>query len=292
MSFSTGSLYTYPLATAFALAQQAGLRDVELVLGPESLWRGAVATGRLAAAYGLTIRSVHPPVLPLPGWTDPATVLQRLLAYAGALSPQPLVVLHAPRLRRIAETAMGRRFLEALAAWRAGPSASRVPIALETPGLFSAADRALELFGVAALAAFAAREGLATTLDTAHVGSLPCNPLDAYALLRDGLANIHLSDLRPVPALLDISLLQSYIKHHQLPGDGILPLAALLRALRRDGYAGLLTLELSPLALGFWSRARVRQQLARTVVWVGETSEVGTLADAPEMGPVTVQAAD
>lgn len=292
MSFSTGSLYTYPLATTFALAQQVGLRDVELVLGPESLWRGAAATGRLAAAYGLAIRSVHPPVLPLPGWTDPATVLQRLLGYAVELFPTPLVVLHAPRLRRIAETAMGRRFLEALAAWRAGPSASRVPIALETPGLFSAADRALELFDVAALAAFAAREGLATTLDTAHVGSLPCNPLDAYALLRDGLANIHLSDLRPVPGFLDISVLQSYIKHHQLPGEGVLPLAALLQALRRDGYAGLLTLELSPLALGFWSRAHVRRRLGRAVVWMEETSEVGASADALEMAQAAVRAAD
>ncbi len=187
---------------------------------------------------------------------------------------------------------MGRRFLAALAQWRRGPSASRVPIALETPGLFCAADRELELFDIAALADFAARESLATTLDTAHVGSMPCSPLDAYALLREGLANIHLSDLRPVPAFLDLSVLQSYIKHHQLPGEGILPLAALVQMLRRNGYAGLLTLELSPLALGFWSRACVRRQLARAVAWVEETAEMVVPADVPEMARVAVRAAD
>jgi sugar phosphate isomerase/epimerase len=267
LSFSTGSVYVYPLTAAFALAQQAGLAAVELVLGAESLRLGARQTESLAARYGLTIRSLHPPIAPLPGWPNSSTAaIQRLLAYATQMSAPPLLVLHTPHARNLQSEPGGIRYLETLAAWR--KEFSQVPIALETPGLFGEKSRRFALFQIAALTAFAEQQGALLTLDTAHVGSMPHDLLDAYRQMRERLANIHFSDLRALPRLLDHSWTQSYIKHHQLPGHGRLPLTELVRALHRDHYQGMLTFELSPLALRIWSPRQALQRLVQCVAFV------------------------
>ncbi len=271
LSFSTGAIYPYPLSAAFALAKEAGFSGVELVLGPEAIWRGPANTQRLAARYGLMIYSVHAPIMPLPGWMDMATSIGRLVEYAAAMNHPPLVVLHTPRVQNMQQETAGLRYLEALATWRS--CQAPVQIALETPGLFRAEDRQSALFDVKALRAFADREGLLLTLDTAHVGSMPYDLSDAYETLRERLVNVHLSDLRHVPRLLDMAALHSYIKHHQLPGQGWLPLERLVRTLLEDDYEGLLTLELSPVAVGIWSPRRVRENLWACVSFVRQLAE-------------------
>ena len=54
---------------------------------------------------------------------------------------------------------------------------------------------------------------------------------------------------------------------HQLPGDGILPLRAFLRVLCRRGYAGLVTLDLHPRALGAWWPPAARHNLAAALAF-------------------------
>lgn len=272
LSFSTGSTYVYPLAATFSLAQQAGLAAVELVIGIEALRLGAARTEGLAARYGLTIRSLHPPVALLPGWPNNSmAAIRKLLGYAAAMSTPPLLVLHTPRARDLERDPRGIRYLEALASWRRDYGS--ISVALETPGLFGAESRHFALFEIPALTAFAEQQGTWLTLDTAHVGSMPHDLLDAYRQMRGRLANIHLSDLRTLPRLFDRTWTQSYIKHHQLPGRGALPLEALVRALCSDRYAGLLTFELSPLALQIWSPRRALRHLKECIAFVRRVEE-------------------
>ena len=268
LSFSTGATYPYPLAASFALAKEAGFSGVELVLGPEAIWRGPISTQRLAARYGLTIYSLHAPILPLPGWADLAAGIGRLVKYAAAMNCPPLVVLHTPKVRDMQQEDLGIRYREALAAWRERFAQAPAPIAIETAGLFRPENRAYALFDIQALRAFADQEGLLLTLDTAHVGSMSYDLLAAYEVLRERLVNVHFSDLRHVPRFLDLPALHSYIKHHQLPGRGWLPLERLVRRLLEDGYAGLVTVELSPVALGIWSPQRVRRNLRECVSFI------------------------
>lgn len=248
---------------------------VELVIGPEALWRGPLGTQRLAARYGLAIGSIHGPILPLPGWGDGPTNVPRLVDYASAMEPIPLVVLHVPRARDMDRDAAALRYRAALAEWRERLDERPVPIALETPGLFHPEERQFTLFDLDALASFAESEGIQVVLDTVHVGSLSYDLMEAYRRLRPLLANVHLSDMRHLPRILDIAALHSYIKHHQLPGSGWLPLCRFVRALTQDGYHGLLTLELSPVAVRAWSFRRARGALQACISFVSRNGQEG-----------------
>jgi sugar phosphate isomerase/epimerase len=95
LSLSTGSLYVYPLRGIFHLAKEAGFDGVELVVGPEVVWRGGEEVRRLADRYGLRIFSLHPPLFPMPGWRGYQTATPKLVALAKRLR-SPLVVLHPP----------------------------------------------------------------------------------------------------------------------------------------------------------------------------------------------------
>lgn len=254
---------------SLALAHAAGFDGIELVLGPEALWRGATSVQRLAAKYGLRIYSVHAPILRMPGWSELSAGIGRLAAYAAAMDGEPpLVVLHVPKARQVYRELAGRRWLETLRLNRDRFASRGVQIAIETPGLFHASEREFELFHVEAICAFAEREGLPIVLDTSHIGSIPYDLLEAYQLTRSRLVNVHLSDLSPVPRWLDFAQLHSYLKHHQLPGRGRLPLQQFVRLLVKDSYSGLLTMELSPVALHLWSPRCVERLLRESIAFV------------------------
>lgn len=89
------------------------------------------------------------------------------------------------------------------------------------------------------------------TLDTTHFGTWGADILAMYETLRVKLVNVHLSNYNG--------------KEHRLPWDGQLPLAELLRRLRRDGYAGNITVELHPEALGAGDDAAVLANLRKIV---------------------------
>jgi sugar phosphate isomerase/epimerase len=67
--------------------------------------------------------------------------------------------------------------------------------------------------------------------------------------------------------------MHSYFKHHQIPGDGDLSLLELLRRLKADFYEGLLTLEISPVALQAWRPRRAKENLSRCLDFVKEALE-------------------
>jgi sugar phosphate isomerase/epimerase len=94
------------------------------------------------------------------------------------------------------------------------------------------------------------------TLDTTHIGTWGFDLLQVYERLKERIVHVHLSNYNG--------------QEHRLPEDGHLPLAELLRRLRRDGYEGAVSLEVGPEALEAEDEAQVRTHLRRAVAFFRE----------------------
>jgi sugar phosphate isomerase/epimerase len=266
LSLSTGCIYIYPLRNIFSIARESGFVGVELVVGPEVELRGGRYVRRLAESYGLTIFSLHPPILPFPGWSDYRTVVPRLIDLA-LEAGAGYMVLHPPDARSLTD-GRGRRYLEALREGLQRTEGTDLHIALENRAFFRSRDRDYVLSDLRELRAFADELDLPLVLDTSHAATSSYSLAEAYQLLADRLVNVHLSDMRSPPWPLSIHFLHTYLKHHQIPGDGQLPLVDFLSRLAADGYCGPITLEISPVALRIWWPPSVKSQLARCVAYV------------------------
>ena len=265
VSISTGSLYLCPLKWALDAVADAGFDGVELAVGVEAVMRGPEAVRGLAEARDLRVFSVHPPLLSLPGWNSFADTA-KMVDFSARVGAS-IVVQHTPN-------SLGLDGSEGVA-WRRAMDEARqhgeqrgVTLTLENRAVFWNQQRRYALADPESLYRFAEEHDFPLTLDTAHAASWPWDILDLYELFRDRLVNLHLSDFRALPAWLDRPALHTYIKHHQLLGSGDLPLPELLSRVRADGYAGLVTLELSPLALQAWWPARLRRNLTASVSFV------------------------
>ncbi|MDI7275977.1 MAG: TIM barrel protein [Anaerolineae bacterium] len=261
--FSTGALYLHPLRTAFEVARAAGCDGIELDACLETMVCGPGVAARLSAETGLPVGAVHPPLFRLPGWRDERTVVPRVVDLGLALGAST-IVFHPPRVRSLDHPRV-EQFVSLLDEARRRLEGTGSQVALENPPVFSAADHVYPLWHIPALARLAERCRLPIALDTAHAGASPYPLMEAYAITRERLAHIHLSDLRAPPRWLDHRWLHSYVKHHQLVGAGELPLQQFLAALAQDGFRGDVTLELSPLSLGIWNLEHTRRRLAEAV---------------------------
>jgi len=270
LSFSTGTLYHFSLRRTFCLAREVGFQGVELVLGPEVALRGASYVRKLSREYELPVLSVHPPMMPQTGKSKAARIIPRLVALAEEVDCS-LVVLHTPKAVTT-EQARWTDFVEALLRAREG-AGGKVRISLENPGLFWESDARYILHDIRRLRAFADRHDLPLTFDTAHAGSSAYELLEAWALVGDRVVNVHFSDLMHRRIFPDWPPLYTLFRHHQAPGEGVLPLKEFVRALVAAGYSGILTLEVSPTAIGAWSPSRAREGLVRAVRFVRELEE-------------------
>jgi len=253
-----------PLRTTFSLAREAGFEGVELVVGPEVALRGAGYVRRLVRDY-LPVLSVHPPILPYPGRNRPAAMLPYLLMLAEQVDCG-LVVLHTPKVAHLEERGWSE-FVSALqrCLQQANPG---VRISLENSGYFRPSDARYILHDLRELRAFADRLDLPLTFDTAHAGTSPYELGEAYALVQDRVVNIHFSDLTHRRIFPDWPPLYTVLRHHQKPGDGVLPLADFMRVVLGSGYSGTFTVEVSPTALRAWRPSQVCEALIALVVCV------------------------
>ena len=266
LSLATASLYLYPLRWIFAIAKAVGFEGLELALGPEVTRRGGRYVKALIEEYDLPVLSLHPPMALLPGRGDCSTYLPQMIELALEIGC-PLVILHTPQSRSF-DHGRGRAYLKALKEGQRQADGSDVQIGLENRGFFFKRDDGHLLSDSLELRRFADEHDLPLILDTAHAGSSDRSLMETYEIMKGRLANIHFSDLRPLPRPLDWPYLHTYIKHHQIPGRGHLPLAELLARLREDGYCGPLTLEISPVALAAWWPWKARSNLARCLNFV------------------------
>jgi sugar phosphate isomerase/epimerase len=272
LSLSTGCIYIYPLRSIFSIARESGFAGVELVVSPEVEWRGGRYFRRLAESYGLTIFSLHPPILPFPGWADYRTAIPRLIDLALEAGAR-YVVLHPPNAHSLADE-RGRSYVEALREGLRRTEGTGLRIAIENRAFFRPQDQYYVLSDMRELRAFADELDLPMVLDTSHAATTSYSLAEAYQLLADRLVNVHLSDMRSPPWPFRTPYLHTYLKHHQIPGDGQLPLADLLGRLAADSYRGPITFEISPVALRIWWPPSIKRQLARCVTYVRRTFRV------------------
>ncbi len=260
LSLSTGTLYHLPLRLTFGLAHETEFDGVELVLGPEAVLRGSAYVQQLSRHYQLPVLSVHPPIVPHPGMNSPRRTLPGLVCLAEQLDCR-LVVLHTPKVTTT-ENPHWIEFVQALQQVRSNP---RVQVSLETGAFFRSSDARYLLHDARRLSAFAERYDLPVTFDTAHVGTMGRDLLQCFQLFNGRVANVHFSDLVQQRIFPNWRPLYTFLRHHQVPGDGVLPLAEFMRMLVNTGYSGILTLEISPTAIQAWNLARVRDGLANAV---------------------------
>lgn len=265
VSTSTGSLYLFPLKWALDVVAGAGFDGIELAVSVEAVARGPEAVRGLAEVRDLRVLSVHPPLLSLPGWNSFADTA-KMVDFAARVGAS-VVVQHTPNSRSL-DGSEGMAWQRAMEEARRRGEERGVTLALENRAVFRNEQRSCALADPESLHRFAQEHDFPLTLDTSHAASWSWDSLDVYELFRDRLVNLHLSDFKALPAWLDRPALHTYIKHHQLLGSGDLPLLELLSRVQTDGYTGLVTLELSPLALQAWWPARLRRNLAASVSFV------------------------
>jgi sugar phosphate isomerase/epimerase len=273
VSLSTGSLYIYPLRKTFSLAKRAGFDGVELVVGPEVEWRGSQYVKRLTREFDLPVLTVHPPLFAIPGWSKSQITIEPYLDKLSDLARSvgaPVAVIHMPHAKRI-DDRIGSGFLGRLASARASLDGMGPKLALENSPKFRERDAGYILRSLPDLRGFAEKYDFPMTLDTSHVGTWNVDLIDSIGYFDGRLANVHFSDLRTVPEwVMKRPLLHSYLRQHQMPGSGFLPLKEFLRELARRGYPGPITYELSPLSLQFWSFHAAADRLKECVEFVHE----------------------
>lgn len=256
ISFSTGTFYHRSLSYSLTLAREIGYDGVELVLGLGYSIGGVRWLQRSASAYDVPILSVHPPFRMLPGWPRHSEKsIPQLAAVTQALGVDTCVVhvagfsrLSSPRAQRFSA---GLR--EALAL-----TGGKLRIGLESNQYIQRPQRYL-LDDLHALVDFAGEHGCDVTFDTCHAGANGEDILACYDIVRPVLCNVHLNDV----------IWHDSVPHtHRLPGAGQLPLDRFLGLLARDGYTGLVTLEIRPTQIGLFGRARHAEQLRNALAYV------------------------
>ena len=265
-SLSTGTLYVYPLAWTFRWARQAGFEGIELVVNPEAILRGGPAVRRLAEAEGIEILSVHPTVVPLPGWRERRSGIGPTIRLALEIGAE-LVVMHTPRSESLDE-GEGLAFRQRVENWQGRLAGCSLRLAVENKAIRAERERSYALTPLDRLRAFADRHDLGLVLDTAHAGTAGEDLLKARQVFDSRLCNVHLSDLGGQFPLAGFSLAYRFLGEHRFPGAGKLPLANLLADLNRNAYTGPITLEVSPWAVRGWWPPAVRRHLAQALAWM------------------------
>lgn len=259
ISFSTATFYSRSLAYSLRLARDAGFDGVELALGIGYQVRGPHPYLQAIRAIGVPVLSVHPPFLRLRvrGW--PLAVTQRMtnLTSVAHLVDAPLCVSHVPDIRS-KDSQRSRIFARAIAlGYETAPE--NITITLESTQYTGRPPHLLD--DVAALVDYAGEHNCGVTLDTCHVGANREDLMAVYGIARPLLHNVHLSDARSNG---------QHTRTHVMPGEGDLPLKEMLATMARDGYDGLVTMELHPREVGLVDRGRQVQRLRQSLDFVRE----------------------
>lgn len=265
-SLSTGTLYVYPLRAIFRWAREAGFSGVELVVNPEAVARGGRTVGAMARDQGLEIYSVHPTLLPLPGWRERKGGMEPTIRLAQEAEAS-VVVMHTPRSETLDE-GEGLAFRHRIEAWQTRLAGGGLRLAVENKAVRAEAHRRYALTPLARLRAFADRYNLGLVLDTTHAATSGDDLQRSLAVLDGRLVNVHLSDVGGYGPLQRVPSVGSKLAEHRFPGTGDLALAELLVALDRNRYTGPVTLEITPWDARAWWPPALRRRLAQATQWL------------------------
>jgi sugar phosphate isomerase/epimerase len=271
---STGSLYTRPLRQVFAWAAEAGFEGMELLVDARAQTRDLENVRRCMEESGLPVPVVHMPFHSkrTPEWGSGS--VERVLATARLARElgAALVVLHLPLWHEHRFACWLREEL---------PGAERelgLTLAVENlpanrwllpglrirrwPFLFRERRRPSNLSRLLLPVTrpdkrFNTAEELATfghvVFDTCHWAARS-DLFAVWEVLKRRVVHIHLAN-------------GVGTSEHRLPWDGEADLGRFLRKVKADGYAGHLTAELCPEALGDPDEDTVRRRLAEAARW-------------------------
>ncbi len=248
------------------MAHEAGFAGVEFSPTFGTAWLRPSRIGPLAAQKGLFLGSVHPATVPLPGWGTSPAAFRQLATLARSWPGCRAVVLHLPDAYHQSDRELSS-FYRAVETIQEALAGSDLTIALENRN-----RRPGEEMGVfddpAAWMELCRARGCQITFDTAHASTLPFPLAEVYQTVRERLVNIHLSDVIGGAWWERFSYPRSILGHHRPPGWGKLPLHEFIAQLRQDRYEGLITFEISPLALRFWNRRAACSILSESLLTV------------------------
>lgn len=264
LQFSTACLHRLPLRASFALARDLGLGGLELALTPTIARRGPERVARLAARFGVAVRSLD--LTPCAQALGEEGAIGRVAAFAAALGGVQVVALPAPAADQPGGTG---GYLQRLRACAEAFGEGVAITVINAPGGGLAPPGPLDNF--LQLRRIVEEWEFGYTFDTSHAGSAGWVITEPLPRMGKRLRNVHLGDFRHLPTagqVLVAPLLPQDVQPWQLhrpPGDGVLPLRAFLRALRRRDYAGLITLDLRADGLRAWWPPAPRAQVAAAV---------------------------
>ncbi len=266
ISLATGTLYVYPLRTVFRWARECGFDGVELSVNPEAIVRGGRAAQQLADQEGIEILSVHPTVVPLPGWRDRRAGMGPTIQLALETGAS-VVVTHTPCAESL-DAGDGLVFRQRIETWQPRLAGTGLRLAVENKAIHHEAARRYALSPLDRLRTFADCHDLGMVLDTTHAGTAGEDLLQARKIYDGRLVNVHLSDIGGRMLLARLPHTRKYVGEHRLPGTGDLALEELLASLAGEGYAGLVTLEANPFEVRVWWPPAVRRHLAQASAWM------------------------
>ncbi len=225
---STAPFFRMPLREAFGHAARAGFEGVEVMVTSDPATQDAAAIRALSDEFGLTVASLHAPMLLLTRrvWgTEPLEKIYRSTQVARQAGI-PLVVVHPPYKWQVRYRRWVSRSLAEYSA-RAG-----VTIAVENMfPLKLRGDRGLRFH---ASQEFEDLDHFAhLVLDTSHLAVAGIDLLEAYRRYRTKVVHFHLSN----------NAGKGWDSHASVD-EGVLNVGALLEAIAADRFAGTLALEL------------------------------------------------
>lgn len=270
LQLTTASFPYYSLNRTFGLARQVDVDSIELALTARVMRAGVEPVRAVAARHGVRIHSVllsAPPTFPpeRSALTADARFVRELPDCEAVILPQsPAGAPLGSHLRAI------HAYREAF-----GTAARHLTLENPAPARRETTIGALDHF--AQFRRVAEEWELNFTYDLSAGAEKRWVITEPLIAMGQRLRNIHFSDFRVSTELLA----QRDGYGRLLPGMGMLPLRAFLRALARQEYGGLLTLDVHPKALGAWWPPRVKNRLAAAVTYCRTAFSEGS-APAPE----------
>lgn len=268
--FSTGSLYPLDVAHCFALAAEAGFDGIEIMCDYRYSTRSPQYLQSLSEQHELPVMVAHTPFVGathLAGWDiSPNNEVERVqctVELAEALGAKAVVV-HLPHKASLGHVQVGHHNFHIpwwsqtrhLKRWiQDGGLAqmqgqTQVKIAIENMPRIKALGRLIDMaYWNTPTQWREVHEWL--TLDTTHWATKGIDPITPYKVADGRVAHVHLSNYDG--------------REHRLPQQGDLDLAAFLRVLAEDGYAGTVAVEVHPDALEFDNPRALKQNMKDTV---------------------------
>lgn len=264
VSLSTGSLYGYPLERAFRLAAGLGLDGVEVFLSDAILAAGPAALLEVAERAHAPVLSLHFPPLGRCGEAETLATYERTAEFAAGIPSCEAVVVHTSAAVSL-HGKSGQTYLQALVCCQQRLRGTRASISVENRGVGVVPSRPAHLDDLVNLRRLAEEWDLGLTYDVGHAASWGVDVVRAYEILGQRVGNIHLSNSHARGWPASSPSLRAHLRDHQPLDAGVLPIDEFLGVLLARRYAGLVTLEISPVALHLPWPWRAAARLADSV---------------------------